>query len=103
MNTADNTQLLIELENNLKKQIELARKGNLVLVHTIAGQSEGLVKNITAARLLESSEHKQQRQRIETLYHDLHLLLSSHKDAIEEQLKFIHRGRKTLAVYRGNV
>lgn len=103
MNNTDNTQLLADLENNLKKQIELARQGNLVLVHTIASQSEGLVKNIRAARLLEKSEHKQQGHHIETLYHDLQLLLSSHKDAIEEQLKTIHRGKKTLTTYRSNI
>jgi hypothetical protein len=103
MNEIVDTQLLVELENNLKKQLEFARRGGLASVEKLAGQCEALVEKIRSAGLIDKPEYKMQRQRIEKLYHDLLLLLSTQKDAVEEQLKSIHRGKKTLAAYRGGI
>ncbi|MGD0078056.1 MAG: hypothetical protein ABSB91_05435 [Sedimentisphaerales bacterium] len=103
MNETEDIQLLAELENNLKKQLELARRGSLASVEKLAGQCQALVEKIKAAGLVEKPEYQSQRQRIEKLYQDLQLMLSSQKDAVAEQLKSIHRGRKTLATYRSNI
>lgn len=103
MNETDNAQLLTELENNLKQHLDSARRGNLASVEESAGQCQALVEKIRASGLMEKPEYKTQRQRIEKLYHNLLLLLSSQKDAVEEQLKSIHRGKKTLATYRSNI
>jgi ribosomal protein S20 len=103
MNETDNTQLLTELETNLKKQLEFARRGNMASVEEVAGQCQTLVEKIRSAGLIEKPEYKSQRQRIEKLYNDLMLLLSSQKTAVAEQLKSISRGRKTLATYRSNI
>jgi hypothetical protein len=37
------------------------------------------------------------------LYRDLQLAISTQKDATAEQLKSICKGKRTLAIYRGNI
>jgi hypothetical protein len=103
MNETNDAQFLTELENNLKKQLEFARRGSLESVEKLAGQCRTLVEKISSAGLIEKPEYKSQRQRIEKLYQELLLLLSSQKDAVAEQLKSIHKGRKTLSAYRGSI
>jgi hypothetical protein len=103
MNETDNTQLLTELESNLNKQLELARRGNLESVEKLADSCRMLVEKISSAGLMEKPQYQSQRQHIEMLYMELLLLLSSQKEAITEQLKSISRGKKTLATYRNNI
>jgi hypothetical protein len=103
MSPDEDIRLLGELERLLEKQIELGRRGGLAGLEQLAGLCEPLVAKITAAGLLEKSEHKDQRERLAKLYRDLQLLLSTQKDAAAEQLKSIRKGKKTLAIYRGNV
>ncbi|MCJ7729059.1 MAG: hypothetical protein MUO27_04160 [Sedimentisphaerales bacterium] len=103
MSADDEIRLLGELSNLLERQIELARRGSLAGLEQLAGQCEPLVAKITAAGLLEKSEHKTARDRLAKLYRDLQLMLSTQKDAAVEQLKSVRKGKKTLAVYRGNV
>jgi small-conductance mechanosensitive channel len=103
MSSDEDIRLLGELGNLLEKQIELARRGSLTGLEQLANQCEPLVTRITAAGLLEKSEHKDQRKRLVKLYRDLQLLLSAQKNVAAEQLKLIRKGKKTLAVYRGNV
>ena len=103
MNETDNTQLLTELESNLNKQLEFARRGNLASVEEAAGQCQTLVEKIKSAGLMEKPQYQSQRENIEMLYKELLLLLSSQKEAVTEQLKSISRGKKTLATYRSNI
>ena len=103
MNEDDSPQLLKELVELLERQVGLARRGNFVELHRLAGQCEPLVAKITAAGLLEKPEHKDQRERLAKLYQDLQLMLSTQKDAAAEQLKSVRKGKKTLAIYRSNV
>ena len=103
MNETDNTQLLTELETNLKKQLEFARRGDLASVENLADRCRMLVEKITSAGLMEKPQYQSQRQNIEKLYRDLLLMLSSQKDAVAKQLKSIHKSRQTLSVYRGNI
>jgi hypothetical protein len=103
MNETDNTQLLTELESNLKKQLDFARRGNLASVEEAAGQCKTLVGKIRSAGLNEKPQYQSQLQHIKKLYHDLLLLLSSQKTAVAEQLKSIHRSKKTLSAYRVNI
>ena len=103
MNETDNTQLLTELENNLKKQLELARQGNLAPLEILTEKCRTLVEKTSSNGIIEKPEFKPHRQRIEKLYQDLLLLLSSQKDAVVEQLKSIHKGRQTLSAYRDSI
>ncbi len=103
MSSDEDIRLLGELRNLLEKQIELARRGSLTGLERLADQCEPLVAKIMAAGLPEKAEHKEQRERLAKLYRDLQLTLSTQKDAAAEQLKSIHKGKKTLAIYRGNV
>jgi hypothetical protein len=103
MNETDNIQLFTELESNLKKQLDFARRGNLESVETLAGKCRTLVEKIRSAGLMEKPQYQSQRQHVEKLYHDMLLLLSSQKDGVAEQLKSISRSRQTLSAYRGNI
>lgn len=103
MNADDEIRLLGELENLLERQVGLARRGGFGGLERLADECEPLVAKITAAGLLEKPEHKDQRERLSKLYRDLQLALSTQKDAVAEQLKLIHKGRKTLAAYRGSM
>ena len=103
MNETDNTHLLSELESNLNKQLEFARRGNMISVEETAGQCQTLVENIKSAGLMEKPQYQSQRQHIEKLYQDLLLLLSSQKDAIAGEIKSIAKSKKLLATYRGNI
>lgn len=103
MNETDNTQLLTELENNLKKQLEFARRGGLASVEKLAERCRTLVEKIISTGFMEKPQYQSQRQHIERAYRELLLLLSSQKDAVAEQLKSIHRSRQTLSAYRGSI
>jgi hypothetical protein len=102
MNIDDGLQLLEGLEHLLGRQIELARRGSFTGLNRLADECEPLVAGIKEAGLLEKPENEPQRQRLDKLYRDLQLMLSTQKDAAAEQLKSIHRGRKMLSTYRSN-
>jgi hypothetical protein len=103
MSADDEIRLLGELASLLERQIELARRGGLAGLEQLAGQCEPLVAKITAAGLLEKPDHKVQRERLAKLYRDLQLMLSAQKGVVAKQLKSIGKGKKTLALYRGNI
>jgi hypothetical protein len=103
MNSENETGLVGELEKLLGRQIELARRGSFSGMEQLAGKCEGLVARITAAGLLEKPEHKAEKERLEKLYRNLQLLLSTQKADVAGQLKSIDKGKRTLSVYRGNV
>ena len=103
MNSTNDTKLLVDIENNLKKQLKFARRGDLASVEKLASQCQAPVEQIKAAGIIEKPEFKSQLQCIEKLYQELLLLLSSQKDAVAEQLKSIHKGKQTLSAYRGNI
>ncbi len=103
MSSDDAAQLLAELENLLKKQIELARRGSFSGLDKLADRSEQFIEKIKATGLLESPEYREQRERLADLYRDLQLLLSTQQNDVFEQLKSLRKGKRTLSVYRGNV
>jgi len=103
MNCENETGLVGELEKLLARQLELARRGSFAGLEPLAGKGEELAAKITAAGLLEKPENKAGKERLEKLYRDLQLLLSTQKADESERLKSIRNGKKTLAVYRGSV
>ena len=103
MSADDETQLLAELENLLKKQIELARRGSFSGLDKLADRCEQLVEKIKEAGLLERPEYKEQREHLAGFYRDLQLLLLTQQNAAVEQISAVRKGRRTLSVYRGNV
>jgi hypothetical protein len=103
MNAADEKELLEELANCLEEQIALARRGNLAAMLQMAVRCEPLVAQIARTGLLEKPEYKTNRNHLAKLYRDLQLLLSAQQGAVAEQIKSVHKGKKTLAAYRGNM
>ena len=100
MSLEDETQLLAELENLLKKQTALARRGGLASVEQLALQGEPLVRKISDLGVLGRPEHLAQRARIERLYKELFFILAADKSATSHQIKLLRQGRQTLEVYR---
>jgi len=103
MKKDDEVRLLEELANILKRQIGLALHGDFAGLERLAGQCEPLVARITAAGLLENLAYKAERERLAKFYRDLQVAVSMQKDAAGEQLKSMHKHKKTLAVYRGSI
>jgi hypothetical protein len=103
MSASDDIRLLEELENLLKEQIALAQKGSFAAVLQMAERCEPLVAKIAEARLFERPEHKTAKDRLAGLYQDLQMTLSAQQSVAAEQLKSVRKGKKTLAIYRGNI
>jgi hypothetical protein len=103
MSADDEIRLLGELASLLERQIELARRGGLAGLEQLAGQCEPLVAKITAAGLLEKPEFKEQQLRLEGLYRNLYLIVTTQKVAAEDELKRVHRGRRIVGNYRRNL
>lgn len=103
MSSGQDVRLLAELQELLEQQLASARRGSFSTVLQLAGRCEPLVAQIAAAGLFEKPEHKAVKQRLAGLYRDLHLLLSTQQSAVAEQMKSVHRGKKTLSIYRESV
>jgi hypothetical protein len=103
MSSDDEAQLLEELENLLKKQIELARRGGLALVEQLALQGESLARKISDVGVLDRPEHLAQRAELDRLYKELFVVLAGDKSATSHQIERLRRGKRTLEVYRKNI
>jgi hypothetical protein len=99
----DNGMLMDELANLLERQIALARRGSLAQVERLAGKCEQLVARITADGLPGKPEQKERREQLAKLYQELQLMLSTQKADAAEQMKSVGKGKRTLAIYRGNI
>ncbi len=103
MSENDDEQLLAELENLLKKQIALARRGSFSELEDLAGRCEKLTAKIKESGLLENPGFKGHRLRLEKLYKDLYLIAVTQKAATEAELKRIRKGKRVIAHYRRNI
>ena len=103
MKQDDEIRLLKELAGILERQIELVRHDDIAGLDELVGHGEQLAMKITAAGLLDRPQYNGWRDRLTGLYRDLQLMLSTQKDAVAGQLKFINKGIKTLATYRNGV
>ena len=94
---------LDELENLLKKQMELVRRGNTSDVEILGEQASFLVEKITQTGLLESVEFKNQRERLARSYEALCLAITAQKAGTFEELKQVRKGKRTIKAYRSNI
>lgn len=95
--------LLRELQNLLEKQIELANQGNIKDVESLSRQASSLVEKCLQSRILEQTDLKNQREKLQKLYEQLSLALSAQRAETSEQLSQIRKGIKALHVYRGGI
>jgi hypothetical protein len=103
MSNEEDIKLFNEIENLLKKEIELARRGSYAKVMELACECETLVARTAQAGLREKQENKTTIDHLAGLYNELQLLLSTQRTAVAEQLRTISKGKKTLAMYREGV
>lgn len=99
----DENIYLDELRNMLEKQIGYARQGNVSEIEALSEQSNCLVGKIARLGILESPEFKSQRELLQKLYQDLYLALTAQQADNAKELCRIRRGKKTIAVYGGNI
>lgn len=92
-----------ELQNLLKKQIELARQGNIGEIEVLSKQASSLVGKIALSGVLESSEFKSQHEQLRKLYQDLRLALTAQKAETAKEINRVRKGKKTVEAYRNNI
>ena len=100
--TAEQTQLLDELANLLKKQNQLVQQGSISEVEQLAEQADSIVKKISQTRILDSVKFKNKKEKLQKLYGDLCLAVTAQKAGAAEQLSEIRRVRKTIGAYKDN-
>jgi len=95
--------LLDELQSLLEAQIELVHQGGVIDSERLSTQAGRLVEKIAQAGILELSEFKSRRNRLQKLYQELHLALSVQKADIAEKLSHVRKGKKIIQIYRKNI
>ena len=103
MSTDKHTQLLDDLQSLLEQQINLARQGNAGGVEVLGEQANCLVEEIAQTGILESSEFKSRRERLQGLYEELCLAITAQKADVSEKLTRARQGRKVIVTYRNNI
>jgi hypothetical protein len=92
-----------QLEAQLRRQLTLARKGNIAEMEILAEEANVLVEQISGSKFLQEPQFKKCRKEIEQLYNDLFLTLSSQMNEVSQSLGKIYKGKKTVTLYRDNV
>ena len=101
--TAEQTQLLDELANLLKKQNQLAQQGSISEVEQLGTQADCVVEKISQTRILDSIKFKNKKENLQKLYNDLCLAVMAQKADTSEQLSEVRRAKKTIGVYKNNI
>ena len=93
------TQLVDDLQGILKRQIELARRGNINGVEVLTSQANSLVEKIAHSGILEMAAFENRREQLQELYNTLHLTLAAQKADTTDMLSRVRKGRKVLGAY----
>ena len=91
---------LDELSDSLAEQIELARRGGVSDVESLAEQADSIMKEIAETGVLESAEFGDKREHLSGLYKQLILMVAVSKEQTGRQIHRINAVLKTLEVYR---
>ena len=92
-----------QLESLLREQLTLARRGNIAKIEILAKRSKDLVEQIGDSKFLKEPQFRQRRRKLEDLYSELCLALSSQMNDVSQELGKIYKGKKTVTLYRDNV
>jgi len=101
--TDEPIHLLDELQSLLERQIELTLQGNISDIDVLSSRADSLVAEIAQTGILESTEFKDQRDRLQRLYDSLHLTITAQQADVSEKLSRVRRGRRTVAAYHSNI
>jgi hypothetical protein len=99
--TTNNT-LLDKLHTVLDKQTRMAQKGNLAELEDLTQEADNIVEEISRHTNLKQIINTDQWKKLEGIYQQLTLILASQKYSIQQQIKQIRDGRKTLRAYKIN-
>ena len=61
------------------------------------------MEKVTESRVLELPEFRNYQKKLQRLYNELCLTLTTQKAKIAEELSRIRKGKKTIEVYRNNI
>jgi len=95
----DKTHLLDDLHSLLEKQLDFARRGNMVAVERLSEQTEMCVRLIAEPHVLDAPGFQDGRQRIERLFGRLCLALKAQRVETSTALSAVRRGRRMLETY----
>jgi hypothetical protein len=92
-----------QLEVLLRRQLDLARKGNIAEVNTLAKKAHELVEQISESKSLAGPQFEEHRKRLKQLYGDVCLSLSAQMNDVSQALGRVYKGKKTVTLYRDNI
>ncbi len=92
-----------KLEELLRRQLDLARKGDITQVEVLAEKTHELLEQIAKSGFLAGSQFEERRERLEQLYGRICLALSAHMDEVSQALGRVYKGKKTMTLYRDNI
>ncbi len=95
-------QMVSFLENILTRQIEKLRHYDLDGAMDLAEDANKLAAAIGSEGILNKPEFKDESWRLERLYKDLSLIISSERQEVQDKLRQIRQGIKTLGIYKEN-
>ena len=95
-------QMVSYLENILSRQIEKLRHYDLDGAMALAEDANRLAAIIGGEGVLQKPEFKDESWRLERLYKDLNLIISAERQEVQDKLRQIRQGIKTLGIYKEN-
>ncbi|MHC4643712.1 MAG: hypothetical protein ACYS32_18880 [Planctomycetota bacterium] len=105
----DRINLLDELQVLLKKQIDLARQGNIRGFEVLSKQADSLVGKIAQTGILSSAnaafdgQRREQLERLRKLYEKLCLAITAQKADVSEKINQVRKGKRTMQAYSGHI
>ena len=95
-------QMVSYLENILSRQIEKLRHYDLDGAIALAEDANRLAAVIGGEGVLQKPEFKDESWRLERLYKDLTLIIAAERQEVQDKLRQIRQGIKTLGIYKEN-
>lgn len=92
-----------ELESLLEQQLVLARKGSIGEVEKLAGRAGELVEQVSQSQYLSHPRFELRRSAVQQLYGEIALAVSAQMDDVSKAIGKIHKGKKTITLYRENI
>jgi len=91
--------VLDRLQELLRRQLELVHQGSLAAAVDLFDATDRCVREIAGSRGAVEQSPTPQWQRIERLYQELSLALTSKRTEVQATLNAVRRGKKVLSVY----
>ncbi len=100
----ERVRLLDELENLLKKQLELAHQADAASekFDALTSRADVLVRRIKSLGAQDWGELRARYDQLQRLYKALCLVVAAEKADVSDELARIRKGRKTIGIYRMN-